>query len=201
MKNLILVISFVFGIQASVFSQNKINTDDLIGYWKPDIESAQVFFWKDINGKLQLQEISGSSGEPIDIISLRIKDDSIIARTIFIPNHWVTEGRFTFRDKNTLELILKPALESNSFLVTGGASGPDKFAENFWRVNQAGFQIFLADWERYGKQAGMLRNNEMIKSGIDQVYAFWDGQSKGTKNSIDLGKSYGAEVIIHEFSN
>ena len=110
-------------------------------------------------------------------------------------------GSRSFRDKDTLELILKPALESNSFLVTGGASGPDKFAENFWRVNQAGFQIFLADWERYGKQAGMLRNNEMIKSGIDQVYAFWDGQSKGTKNSIDLGKSYGAEVIIHEFSN
>ena len=102
MKNLILVIVLVLAIQTASFGQNKINTDDLIGYWKPDIESAQVFFWKDINGKLQLQEISGSSGEPIDIISLRIKDDSIIARTIFIPNHWVTESNFSFVDKNTL---------------------------------------------------------------------------------------------------
>ena len=102
MKNLILVIAFVFGIQTTVFSQNKINTDDLIGYWKPDEESSQLFFWKDIEGKLQIQEICGSTGEPIDLISLKIKDDCIIARTIFIPNHWVTESRFKFKDKNTL---------------------------------------------------------------------------------------------------
>jgi len=102
MKNLILVIVLVVALQTTAFGQNKINTDDLIGYWKPDIESAQVFFWKDINGKLQLQEISGSSGEPIDIISLRIKEDSIFAKTIFIPNHWITVGNFTFADKNTL---------------------------------------------------------------------------------------------------
>jgi hypothetical protein len=102
MKNLFFVIAFVLAIQTTVFSQNKINTDDLIGYWKPNEESSQVFFWKDINGKLQLQEICGSTGEPIDLISLKIKDDIIIARTIFIPNHWVTEGRYIFKDKNTL---------------------------------------------------------------------------------------------------
>ena len=102
MKNLIFVLAFVFGIQNTILSQNKINTDDLIGYWQPNEESAQVFFWKDSNGKLQFQEISGSSGEPIDLISLKIKKDTIIARTIFIPNHWVTESRYTFKDKNTL---------------------------------------------------------------------------------------------------
>jgi hypothetical protein len=101
MKKVILVFAFVFGIQTTVFCQT-INTDDLIGYWKPDVESAQVFFWKDGNGKLQFQEISGYSGEPIDTISLRIKEDTVIAKTIFIPNHWVTENRFTFKDKNTL---------------------------------------------------------------------------------------------------
>ena len=102
MKNLLLVIAFVFGIQTTVYCQNKINTDDLIGYWKPDEESSQLFFWKDIEGNLQIQEICGSTGEPIDLISLKINDDAVIARTIFIPNHWVTEGRYTFKDKNTL---------------------------------------------------------------------------------------------------
>ena len=101
MKKVILVFAFVFGIQTTVFCQT-INTDDLIGYWKPDVESAQVFFWKDGNGKLQFQEISGYSGEPIDTISLRIKEDTVIAKTIFIPNHWVTESNFSFVDKNTL---------------------------------------------------------------------------------------------------
>jgi hypothetical protein len=102
MRKVILVLVCLLGYTSNVFSQSTINTDDLIGYWKPNEESSQVFFWKDINGKLQLQEICGSTGEPIDIISLRIKDDSIIARNIFIPNHWVTESRFTFIDKNTL---------------------------------------------------------------------------------------------------
>lgn len=102
MKNLLLVIAFVFGIQTTVFSQNKINIDDLIGYWKPNEESSQLFFWKDIEGNLQIQEICGSTGEPIDLISLKIKEDCIIARTIFISNHWVTESCFKFKDKNTL---------------------------------------------------------------------------------------------------
>ena len=64
MKNLLLVIAFVFGIQTTIYSQNKINTDDLIGYWQPDEESTQLFFWKDCDGKLQIQEICGSTGEP-----------------------------------------------------------------------------------------------------------------------------------------
>jgi hypothetical protein len=43
----------------NLFSQGlnfkqKINTDDLIGYWRPNEESSQLFFWKDINGKLQV---------------------------------------------------------------------------------------------------------------------------------------------------
>jgi hypothetical protein len=103
MKNLFLLLVFFCDVSTSAFCQEKINTDDLIGYWKPNEKSSQVFFWKDINGKLQLQEICGSTGEPIDLISLKIKKDNIIARTIFIPNHWVTETRYTFKDKNTLE--------------------------------------------------------------------------------------------------
>jgi hypothetical protein len=101
MKKVILVFVFVFGIQTIVFCQ-AINTDDLIGHWEPDVESSQVFFWKDSKGKLQYQGISSSTGQPIDTISLRIKEDTIIAKTIFIPNHWITENRYTFKNKNTL---------------------------------------------------------------------------------------------------
>ena len=102
MKNLFFVIAFVFGIQTTIYSQNKINTDDLIGYWQPDEESTQLFFWKDCDGKLQIQEICGSTGEPINLISLEIIDETIIVKTIFIPNNWVTESKYTFKDQNTL---------------------------------------------------------------------------------------------------
>ena len=81
-------------------------------YWKPDEESSQLFFWKDIEGNLQVQEICGSTGEPIDLISLKINDDAVIARTIFIPNHWVVESKYTFNNKNSLVCQITGGIET-----------------------------------------------------------------------------------------
>jgi hypothetical protein len=106
MKNLFLVFACLFGASTTVFCQEKINTDDLIGYWMPDEESSQLFFWKDINGKLQVQEISGTSGEPFDLITLTVNKDSVFIRTIFMQNNWVTENVFTFINKTTLKCVV-----------------------------------------------------------------------------------------------
>jgi len=105
MKKVFLITVFaLFSLNA--FSQQEINTDDLIGYWKPDQESAQLFFWKDVNGKLQSQEISGTSGEPFNTITLTVKQDYIFIRTIFVPNNWVTENTYTFINKTTLKCVV-----------------------------------------------------------------------------------------------
>ena len=105
MKKVFLIIGIAL-FSLSVSAQQKINTDDLIGYWKADQESAQLFFWKDINGKLQSQEISGTSGEPIDLITLQIKKNYVFIRTVFVPNNWVTENTYTFINKTTLKCIV-----------------------------------------------------------------------------------------------
>ena len=84
----------------------QVNTKDLIGYWTPDQESTQLFFWKDVTGKLQVQEISGTSGEPLDNITFRVDKNSVYLKTIFTPNSWVTENVFTFVDKNTLKCVI-----------------------------------------------------------------------------------------------
>jgi hypothetical protein len=105
MKKVFLIIAITL-FSLNVFSQEKINTNDLIGYWQPDQESAELFFWKDVNGNLQTQEISSSSGLPIDLITLKINNNSVFIRTIFIPNNWVTENTYTFIDKNTLKCIV-----------------------------------------------------------------------------------------------
>lgn len=41
-----------------------------------------------------------------------------------------------------------------------------------------------ADWEKYGKAAGVIRNQDMSHIG-DELVAFWDGRSTGTKNMIE----------------
>jgi hypothetical protein len=106
MKNfLFIVLISLFSL--NVFSQGlnfkqKINVDDLIGYWKPSEESSQLFFWKDVNGKLQVQEICETTGEPVDLIRLRIDEDSVLMDTIFKPNEWVIRSVFVFTSSTEL---------------------------------------------------------------------------------------------------
>lgn len=105
MKNLFLVLVCLFGASTTAYSQEKINTDDLIGYWMPDEESTQLFFWKDVNGELQMQEISGTSGEPLDLLVLQVNSNSVYAKTTYPKLNWVTENTFTFIDKETLQCV------------------------------------------------------------------------------------------------
>jgi hypothetical protein len=49
--------------------------------------------------------------------------------------------------------------------------------------------IFPADWDKHGKAAGFIRNEDIIKN-CDQAIAFWDHVSKGTRHSISLCEKY-----------
>jgi hypothetical protein len=108
-KVFLIIVVALFSLNA--FSQGlilkeKINTNDLIGYWQPDEESTQLFFWKDANGKLQVQEISGTSGEPLDILDLKVNENSVYIKTIFVQTDWTTESVYTFTNKQTLKCII-----------------------------------------------------------------------------------------------
>lgn len=69
-------------------------------------------------------------------------------------------------------------------IVSGGASGTDAMAERYAHDHGYSLQIFPAEWSRYGKRAGYVRNREMnsyISTFTDHgVIAFWDGSSRGT---------------------
>jgi hypothetical protein len=104
MKKVFLIIAITL-FSLSLFSQQKINVDDLVGYWKPDEELSELFFWKNTENKLQTQEISSTSGRPIDLVELQINNNYIFIKTIFIPNNWTTENTYTFIDINTLKRV------------------------------------------------------------------------------------------------
>jgi hypothetical protein len=105
MKKVFLIITIAL-FNLNISAQEQININNLIGYWQPDQESAQLFFWKDFLGKLQYQAISGTSGEPIDLITLKIEKYSVFIRTIYIPNNWVTENVYTLINENTLKCVV-----------------------------------------------------------------------------------------------
>lgn len=84
-----------------------------------------------------------------------------------------------------------------SELINGGAAGADTLGAKYAISNNIPVRTFYADWRTYGKRAGIIRNEAMLREGTpDGVIAFWDGKSRGTKHMIDLATSLGYEVRI-----
>lgn len=85
--------------------------------------------------------------------------------------------------------------ETPSLVVSGGAQGADTLGERFANERTIPFIPFIPDWNSYGKRAGFVRN-EQIVTAADIVIAFWDGQSRGTANSIEIARKLGKQLFI-----
>lgn len=86
-------------------------------------------------------------------------------------------------------------LKPGDVLVSGGATGVDRAAEAAARAEGLETLIYYPEWELYGKRAGFMRN-EMIVLHSDRVVAFWDGKSRGTKDSIDKALKAGKPLEV-----
>lgn len=109
MKKLFLISAFLvvstfalFGF-AQVQVDRKIKEKDLIGYWTPDIESSQLFFWKDKHGDMQVQEIADGDGIALEILDFKINKTDVFIKTFFKNNNWTAESTYKLIDDNTLQ--------------------------------------------------------------------------------------------------
>lgn len=105
-------------------------------------------------------------------------------------------GSRNFRDFDLLCDVLSGY--DPKVIVSGGAQGADKLAEEWARKNNIDTLIFKPDWEKFGRSAGFVRNKDIVENS-DILIAFWDGKSKGTANSIDLAKKMGKIVRVVRF--
>ena len=85
--------------------------------------------------------------------------------------------------KVIMDLALVEYADKAISIVSGMAKGADSLGYMFAVENNVKKYIFPADWNQYGKSAGMLRNKEMGMFA-DALLAFHDGISKGTLNMI-----------------
>lgn len=82
-------------------------------------------------------------------------------------------------------------------IVSGGAMGIDRLAEIYARENHLPIKIFLPDYEKYGKRAPIVRNNEIVRYS-QYVLAIWDGESHGTAYTVTTCIKDGVPVkVIH----
>ncbi|MBQ7133091.1 MAG: DUF2493 domain-containing protein [Ruminococcus sp.] len=80
-------------------------------------------------------------------------------------------------------------------IFSGHCSGTDALAERNAEENNYSLELFPAQWNKYGRSAGPIRNEIMVAK-CDYVIAFWDGTSKGTKNLIDNAVKYNKPLRV-----
>lgn len=94
-------------------------------------------------------------------------------------------GSRKFNNKVILNKVLNEYVDKVNLVISGGAFGADFMGEEWAKENKIETSIFKPDWEKFGKSAGFIRNQDIVKNS-DEVVAFWDGKSKGTEHSIKL---------------
>lgn len=107
----------------------------------------------------------------------------------------IVAGSRTFNDYNLLCSVLKKEFTTNDILVCGGAKGADSLGEKFAIQNNIALSLFLADWDKYGMSAGIIRNEQMANFS-NELIAFWDGKSAGTGNMIKTAGKHNLRIKV-----
>lgn len=101
------------------------------------------------------------------------------------------------RNFTRLDVVAKyvSTLPPGTTVVSGGARGVDR--EAAIAAIRAGLliDIYKANWDLHGSRAGFLRNTTIVEKS-DRIVAFWDGESRGTKDTIDKARQAGKLVEI-----
>ena len=108
--------------------------------------------------------------------------------------NYIDEQDFMER-MNSLSMKHSFWLRHATEIVSGTARGADQLGEKWARLMDLPIKEFPADWAKYGRRAGHIRNAEMAKYA-DGLIAFWNGVSPGTASMINLAKAEGLRIFI-----
>lgn len=107
----------------------------------------------------------------------------------------ITGGR-DFADRDLLVRTLDRLHETLKFtlLIHGDAKGADRLAGE-WAVERH-VQVLAcpANWKKYGRGAGPMRNRQMLEKKPDLLIAFPGG--KGTADMVQVAREAGLRAIV-----
>lgn len=106
-------------------------------------------------------------------------------------------GSREIADSSLIERAVRESGFTVTTLICGMARGVDRLAYEWAKRNNIPVDEYPADWDRYGKSAGMRRNREMVDVA-EAAVVIWDGNSPGTENTIKLLKSKNVPHYILE---
>jgi len=80
-------------------------------------------------------------------------------------------------------------------VVSGHARGVDRLGERYAAERGIRIRVFEAQWKRFGRSAGHIRNRAMAEYA-DALIALWDGVSRGTSDMISRATERGLKVYV-----
>lgn len=112
-----------------------------------------------------------------------------------LPARVIVAGSRDFTDYQCLQANLDRLLsrQPDAYIVSGGAAGADQLGERYAHATGRTVLKIPADWQRYSRAAGMVRNRTMAHLASHLV-AFWNGASPGTRNMLEVAKGDGLQV-------
>lgn len=111
--------------------------------------------------------------------------------------NWVDE--YTIKEQlKTLWLKYKDTHTDIVLVVGDCPTGVDKIARECWEFQKLPVEVYRADWNKNGRAAGPIRNQEMVDSGADIGVAFILGESRGTRDCLRRAMKAEIPMIIFE---
>lgn len=88
--------------------------------------------------------------------------------------------------------------DKNVEIICGMSEGADLLGKRFAEENLIKIHEFPANWNLYGKKAGLIRNIQM-GDFADALIAFWNGLSTGTAHMINYAREINLDVTVIKY--
>ena len=99
--------------------------------------------------------------------------------------------------KNFVDSCLAELDFKEMTILSGHCKGVDLMGERYAKEKDLALELYPAEWKKYGKAAGPIRNKQMVEKA-DIVIAFVCERAKGTKNLIAQAKKLDKKVFVKE---
>lgn len=84
-------------------------------------------------------------------------------------------------------------------IISGHCKGVDLMGERYAKEKGHSLEIYPAEWKKYGRAAGPIRNKQMAEN-TDILIAFTCANATGTKNMITNATKLGKRIFVMDIS-
>ena len=96
------------------------------------------------------------------------------------------------------KLISRVEATSQITVVHGGAAGLDSMVGVLACHVGMTVEVYYADWQRHGKAAGVIRNQEMVDLGANMLVAYPLPGGRGTQDCIRRAIKAGIPTMVYD---